>query len=391
VVAQGVLATNRNGIGERPEAGKNNLYELHLSGANWTTTFIAQLSSEDSPEWEGNRVADSAFLTARASSSGRYLAFMSSASPTGYDNRDATSGRRDDEVYLYDSSQAKLTCVSCNTTGGRPHGVLDTVNAGEGLGLVVDRRKVWAESGHEHWLAGNIPGWTAQSLTSALFQSRYLSDEGRLYFNSPDHLVPQAKSGMEAVYEYEPSGVGSCESASGGCVSLISSGSSRRESAFLEATPNGSDVFFLTAAQLLPQDTDTAFDIYDAKVCTQASPCLTPPAPAPLGCGEANACRPSEPGRQAPLGPSGSATTTGQGNLSPQPQPKVVPLGTKTAHPKPLTRPQQLAKALKACRKIKNKHNRAKCETQAQKKWGAKRKPKGKPSGSSRRSTKGGR
>jgi hypothetical protein len=377
LVAQGVLAGNESGIGEKAEAGKDNLYQLHLAGASWSTTFIAQLAGEDSPEWEGNRLADSAFLTARVSPNGRYLAFMSAASPTGYDNRDQASGKRDEEVYLYDSQEARLTCVSCNPTGARPHGVFDTVEAGEGLGLVVDRRKVWAEQGHEHWLAGNIPGWTAQSLTSAVFQSRYLTDEGRLFFNSPDHLVPQAKSGKESVFEYEPSGFGSCESSSGGCVSLISSGSSGRESAFLEAAPSGNDVFFLTAAQLLPQDTDTAFDIYDARVCTQASPCLTAPIPAPPGCSTANACHPSEPGQQAPLGPAGSATVTGQGSLPPQ-QPKGAPLGSKTVHPKPLTRAQQLARALKECKKVKNKKKRAKCDAQARKKWGGKAKAKAK-------------
>jgi hypothetical protein len=368
IVAQGALAGNENGNGERAEVGKDNLYELHYDGANWTTTFIAQLTSEDSPEWEGNRVADTAFLTARVSPNGRYLAFMSAASPTGYDNRDQASGKRDEEVYLYDAREARLTCVSCNATGARPHGVFDTVQAGEGLGLLVDRRKVWAESGHEHWLAGNIPGWTAQSLVSALFQSRYLSDEGRLFFNSPDHLVPQATSANESVYEYEPSGVGSCESPSGGCVSLISSGSSDRESAFLEATPSGNDVFFLTSAQLLPQDTDTAADLYDARVCTPASPCLTAPTPAPPGCSTVNACRPSEPGQQAPLVPSGSA---GQGNLV-QPQPNQERLGMKTVHPKPLTRTQQLAKAVNACKQLKNKKKRAKCEAQARKKYGEK-------------------
>ena len=372
LLAQGALAGNENGNGERAEAGKDNLYELHYDGANWTSTFIAQLASQDSPEWEGNRVADTAFLTARVSANGRYLAFMSQAPITGYDNVDAdpeAKGKRDEEVYLYDAREARLTCVSCNATGARPHGVFDTVQAGEGLGLVVDRRKVWAESGHEHWLAGNIPGWTAQSLVSALFQSRYLSDEGQLFFNSPDHLVPQATSGKESVYEYEPSGVGSCESPSGGCVSLISAGSSDRESAFLEATPSGNDVFFLTSAQLLPQDTDTAADIYDARVCTPASPCLTAPTPVPPGCSTANACRASEPGQQDSLGRSGSATAAGPGNLA-QPQPKQEQLATKTVHPKPLTRAQQLAKALKACKQLKNKKKRAKCEAQARKKYG---------------------
>ena len=158
--------------------------------------------------------------------------------------------------------------MSCNPTGARPNGVLDTVEAGEGLGLVVDRRKVWV-SGHEHWLAGNIPGWTAQSLVSALFQSRYLSDKGRLFFNSPDDLVPQATNDKEDVYEYEPAGVGQLRKRHRRLRRADLRGQLDEESAFLEATPSGNDVFFLTAAQLLPQDTDTAFDIYDARVCTQ--------------------------------------------------------------------------------------------------------------------------
>src|SRR5262249_9169508 len=150
--------------------------------------------------------------------------------------------------------------------------------AGEGLGLVVDRRKVWAELGHEHWLAGNIPGWTAENLTGALIQSRYLSNDGRLYFNSPDTLVAQATNHKENVYQYEPNGLGNCQSSTGGCIALLSSGTSVNESAFLEATSDGSNVFFVTAAQLLPQDTDTAFDIYDARECTPESPCLAPPS-----------------------------------------------------------------------------------------------------------------
>jgi hypothetical protein len=365
LVAQGVLAGNENGNGEVAEAGKDNLYALHESGGEWTRTFIAVLSAEDSPEWQGNGQADTAFLTARVSPSGHYLAFMSAASPTGYDNVDQNSGKHDEEVYLYDVGTASLTCVSCNPSGARPVGVFDTVESGEGLGLLVDRRKIWVG----HWLAGNIPGWTAQSLVSAIFQSRYLSDSGRLFFNSPDHLVPAATSGKESVYEYEPNAVGSCVSATGGCVSLISSGSSSNESAFLEATPDGSSVFFLTAAQLLPQDTDTAFDIYDARVCTEAEPCLTPPPPAPGGCTSAGACRPAEPQQQAPLGSTGSATATG-GTASPG-QPKVVPLDSRVSKPKRPTRAQLLARALRVCRKQHRKVRRVRCERHARRSYGA--------------------
>ncbi len=235
LVAQGVLADNGNNSGESAESGKNNLYQLHFDGARWDTTFIAALSNEDRPEWEGSKLANTAYLTARVSPNGRYLAFMSAAALTEYDNTDQSSGQPDQEVFLYDSATRSLRCISCNPSGARPKGVLDQVESGEGLGLLVDRRKVWSGQ----WLAGNIPGWTTQNLISAIFQSRYLSDDGRLYFNSPDELVPAALNHKENVYQYEPSGVGSCESPTGGCISLLTPGTSNKESAFIEATPSG--------------------------------------------------------------------------------------------------------------------------------------------------------
>ncbi len=373
-VAQGVLAINESGDGETALAGKDNLYEAHYDAGKWATVFVAVLSSEDSPEWEGNGVSDTAFVTARVSPSGQYLAFMSAAPITGYDNTDQSSGKPDEELYLYDSASASLRCVSCNPTGARPSGVLDT-QVGEGLGLLVDRRKVW----FGHWLAGSVPGWTAENIVSALLQSRYLSDEGRLFFNSPDDLVAAATNHKEDVYEYEPSGVGSCQSPSGGCVSLISSGSSAKESAFLEATPDASNVFFLTAAQLLRQDTDTAFDIYDARVCTQASPCLSPPVPAPAGCEGIPTCRAASPAQEAPLAPDGSATASASGTIIKPPLAKQEIKGLKTASKRP-TRAQMLAKAVRICHKLHAKHRRQACEKHARKLYGPDTAPKGRRS-----------
>ncbi len=404
LVAHGVLASNEDAGGERAVAGADNLYELHEDGGKWTTTLIAVLSGEDSPDWDQPELrsgetstvipGDPAFLTARVSANGEYVAFMSQRSLTGYDNEDVSSEsegeRLDEEVYLYDARTASVTCVSCDPTGARPVGVLDEQNAGEGLGLLVDRRDVWADFKHPsegHWLAGSIPGWTAQSLNSAIYQSRYLSNEGRLLFDGADALVPgiaeadrtreeevagrTQRVGVENVYEYEPAGVGSCQSATGGCVALISSGTSDRESAFLEATPSGNDAFFLTDAQLSSQDTDQSFDIYDARVCTPESPCVTPPAPSPAGCDEADLCRPASQSVQAPIGASGSATFSGAGNLalpssSPKQEVKSVKAGAK---PKPLTRAQKLADALKACKKRypHSERKRQTCEAKARK------------------------
>ena len=404
LVAHGVLAVNENGAGERARAGADNLYELRYDGTQWTRTFVARLSEADSRDWEegkpGEEVipANTALQTARVSPDGEYLAFMSERSLTGYDNEDVSSEqagekRLDEEVYLYDAGTASLRCVSCDPTGARPVGVFDEEGSGEGLGLVADRREIW----RGRWLAGSIPGWTARSGLSALFQSRYLSNEGRLFFNSADALVPQVakptreeevevevagkkqkqrqKVGVENVYEYEPAGVGSCESASGGCVALISSGTSEKESAFLEATPSGEDVFFLTAAQLLPQDTDTAFDIYDARACTADSPCLTPPAAEARGCSSADACRPAPPAQQAPGGPLGSATFSGPGNLTPTAKQGVK---GEQQHKKPPTRAEKLAKALASCR-AQHPHSKKKrlaCEAHAKKLYGPQKKAK---------------
>jgi DNA-binding beta-propeller fold protein YncE len=390
VVAKGVLAENENSNGEIAALGQDNLYELHYDGTQWTRTFIAVLSGEDAADWDaGADVSDenTAFQTARVSPNGEYLAFMSQRSLTGYDNEDVSSEhpgeRLDQEVYLYDARTGGLTCVSCDPTGARPVGVLDQERSAEGIGLVVDRRESW----RGHWLAGSIPGWTSESLTNALYQSRYLSNEGRLFFDGADPLVPgiaaptreeqvnghTQRVGVENVYEYEPAGLGSCTGGSaGGCVALISSGTSARESAFMEATPSGNDVFFLTAAQLSPQDTDDAFDIYDARVCTSESPCLTPPPGSPPSCASVEECHPASSSGQVVIGASGSATFSGPASIV-QPPARQETKALR-ASSKPLTRAQKLTKALRACRKQHPhaKRKRQACEAHARKLYGPK-------------------
>ena len=287
---------------------------------------------------QGKNVSDenTAFQTARVSPNGRLPRVHVQAQPHRLRQRrrlQRTPRRtaRRGGVPVSTRRRGALTCASCNPTGARPAGVLDQEHSGEGIGLLVDRRESW----RGQWLAGSIPGWTSESLVNALIQSRYLSNEGRLFFDSADPLVAGVAAptreeqvngtaeqvGVENVYEYEPAGVGGCASAAGGCVALLSSGSSNRESAFLEATPTGNEVFLLTAARLSPQDTDGAFDIYDAHECTTASPCLPPPQPAPPQCNSPAECHPATAtGQLAPQSP-GSASFSGSGNLKTQPKP----------------------------------------------------------------------
>ena len=376
-----------------------NLYVVHNNGTKWEQArLVARVSNEDGPDWAPSlerieyRLTE---MTARVSPSGQYLAFMSSQRLTPYNNTDANSGAADEEVYLYDAAgEGHVSCASCNPSGAQPVGIHDVQESGEGRGLLVDRLGIWStesEDSFSHWLAGSVPGWTNLDDRETLYQSRYLSDNGRLFFNSPDALSSQDSNGKEDVYEYEPVGTGSCASeiANGGCVSLISSGKSEQESAFLDASEAGQDVFFLTSAPLTAQDPDKAFDIYDARICAGAEEGCPVPPPAPVKPCEEEGCR-GGAGQHSGFGAPASTSASGSGNVPPQ----GAVLGTKQTvkAAKPLTRAQKLAAALKSCKKKykKQKHKRAACEKQAHKKYAAKKstakhKPATKSSSTARR------
>ena len=411
-IANGVLAPGaepghcvRVNIEQPPPGATCNLYMWHQG----TIGLVATLSDEDAPDWGRSEaiikggessiepLQDLSDVTARVSPDGRYLAFMSNRSLTGYDNVDsnpAAKGARDEEVYLYDAAAKLLLCASCNPNGRPPQGVFDTEKAGEGLGLLVDRRADWAykpktPAPTAHWLAASIPGWTPLSISSAaqaLRQPRYLTDTGRLFFDSADPLVPvqgaqtrtevvngeATQVGIENVYEHEPAGNGSC-AAQEGCTGLISSGTSPQESAFLDASENGNDAFFLTAQPLVAADRDTNFDLYDARVCTVESPCLTSESASPRPCETTDSCRSVTPGGEAPLAPAGTATASAQPPASsPTPTPQH-PVAKPPA--KPATRAEKLAKALRRCRaRYQHSHmRRVRCERQARRTYAAKK------------------
>ncbi len=393
-VASGVLAEGaQRGSCESGGPAGCNLYVVHYDGDRWERPrFVARLTSEDRPDWRRGAGGG----TAEASPNGEYLAFMSDASLTGYDNTDANSGHPDEEVYLYDYSSGQVACASCDPSGGRPVGVHDTAEAGEGQGLLVDRPEVWnVTSGADAWLAGSVPGWEriSSAQTSSHYKPRYLSNGGRLFLDSADALVPLSKPtreeaidgkaeqvGVENVYEYEPNGTGSCqaENTEGGCVALISSGESEQESAFMDASENGDDAFFLTSAKLSPLDTDAAFDLYDARACTQApGPEQCPSAPvSQTPCDEESSCK-GGPSPYPTYAPPLSSTVAGSGNIVSKAE--TLAAKSKQQATKTPTRAERLAAALKACRKDAKKHRRLACERQARKRYAAKSSKKPSP------------
>jgi hypothetical protein len=370
-VAKGELAANSNGQAApfaTAHDGAENLYVYEpdpASPGHYRTVFIAMLCSEegmsgsvsdsechssDEQMWnvEGN-------APAQATPDGRFLVFSTATDLTAPEDT-STVG----QVFRYDAETGELVRVS--------------------IGQRVAGECVATKRVEERF---NCNGNTS---TFAVFigsptpgRPVAISDDGSyVAFQSADGLTPRALNGQEEsiqvpgeqrayfannVYEYHD-----------GEVSLISDG--RDTSATLAGsglssvrvegmTPSGADVFFTTADQLVPQDTDTQQDIYDARIDGGF-----PPPPVPTPCQE-EACQ-GPPGAAPLFGAPASSTFSGAGNLAPPaPTPVVKPKPTA----KPLTRAQQLAKALRAC-KSKPRKKRAACVRQARKRYGSSAKAK---------------
>lgn len=269
-VARGVLDETPNAEGGVAESGLPNLY-LWEEGEG--TRFIASLSEEDFAVWGSSattvgRLGSAVGISAAVSPNGRYLAFTSEQSLTGYENRNS-NGAVNTEVFLYDAeaTENQLTCLSCNPSGGSAIGELVPSDA---TFLPYDSAGLW----ENRWAAGTIPD-ASQNEGRSLYRPRAVLDNGRAFFNSVDPLVPADSNGEWDVYQYEPVGLGSCAASTdtaavsqvgNGCIGLLSSGTSEGDAGFLDASPTGGDAFFLTRGRLSVLDHDNELDAYDVRV-----------------------------------------------------------------------------------------------------------------------------
>ncbi|HEY7831713.1 MAG TPA: hypothetical protein VIC06_14215 [Solirubrobacteraceae bacterium] len=353
-VANGVLSSDP-GIsrgnctpGSSPAGATCNLYLWHEGWA--TPRFIAKLSGGDEFEEAGFAALGAAFdwapsidvRTTRVSHDGNRVVFMSEASLTGYDNtvRAGNSCRKNfaggpalpaqcEEVFVYEASTNHLNCVSCNPSGARPIG------------------------------PSGIPGGTQISTNFALYQSRVLSEEDvgnagggaseegggageagpgdvgtRVFFDSADDLGAGDTNGVEDVYEYE-----------NGHVYLISDGSSAGGSSFVDAGGNGNDVFFITRAQLVAQDTDQLVDLYDARAPHVPGEMVGASVTSSSACAGED-CRMPSPVAPA-LGTPASALFVGSGN--------AVALPAPATHPKPKAKKKKSKRSRKKGKSRKGK------------------------------------
>jgi hypothetical protein len=345
--AKGVLDEAPNQYGDVAAAGEPNLYSWE---EGMGVRFIAGLDEEDRRAWgiSGGSAASGA-RSATVSPSGRHLVFMSQRSLTGRDNLEATSGEPVQQVFRYDAVTEALDCLSCDPFGAAPEGD-EPVEVSRPLispgGLYSGLQIAAALPAASEIISGK---------SNSLYHARTALDNGRVFFNAFDSLVPADSNGEWDVYQWEPTGVGGCSASSGdaatarsagGCVSLLSSGTAEAEAGFFDASASGDDVFFLTPARLSVTDVDNEYDVYDARVNGVAA--TLPPNNECLG----ETCQPAVIAPEDPT-PS-SAGFRGQGD--PQPQSRK----RRCAKGKRLVRRKGKARCLtgKQARKGKARHSK---------------------------------
>ena len=139
---------------------------------------------------------------------GRYAVFSSVLPLTGYG-----SGNHQ-QIFRYDAGSGDVACPSCILTNARATG--DATLAKRGLSVTED---------------------------------------GRVFFNSPDPLVLGDANGLQDAYEW-----------SAGIPQLISTGTSPFDSELLSVSASGGDAYFFTRDVLSPQDNNgTLMKVYDAR------------------------------------------------------------------------------------------------------------------------------
>jgi hypothetical protein len=339
-VARGVLTgTEENGNGEKAEEEAENLYVYAAGHA----TFVARLSPADEAEWHGGN------LIANVSPSGGLLVFTSHRALTAGDTREESEEAA--QVFEYDAATKAMRRLSVGEEGLDENG-----NGGTGNASIVGPERA------------GIPGESVPMRSDPS-----MSDDGEyVFFESPIALTAGAVNDVrdgsaghspghglvQNVYEYHA-----------GHVYLISDGKDVSAQGRLGISPvellgsdvSGANVFFATYDPLVPEDTDTLRDYYDAHVCSEKEPCAAPVA-VPEACGEGS-CQ-GAPAPAVPPAAPVSSVFSGAGNVAPAPAAPVV------VKPKPLTRAQKLAAALKTCRRDRGKAKRVSCEKQARQKYG---------------------
>jgi hypothetical protein len=260
--------------------GGAGIYRWRFNDGSPIVNYLGSVESGDSQDWneESNR---------RVTPDGKYVMVSTAARLDPVADSDSSI-----DVYRWDEENGWI-CISCQ----RP-GVPSVGPASENTGAFTTTHLINPFGG----ISTPNPVIT-------------MSNDGRVFFQTPDALVPADVNGEAGCPVVEFSGkerpVQSCDDVyewHDGTVSLISGGAGSEPSILVASSASGNDVFFLTRNRLVGWDVDDGVDLYDARV---GGGFPEPPAE-PAEC-EGEACR-GEGSSGGSIPGAGSAVFEGPGN-----------------------------------------------------------------------------
>jgi len=278
---------------------QHSIYLWHDDGGAPRLEFVGYFGTPLNADNNLNPHATSRPKVARVTPDGRHLLFeatdgtgftgegpvpcVTGVDVPGVTNSNGGSGGACSQVFVYSADSRQLVCVSC--VGGVP----------------ASRNVFVTNSGGFHTGAGNA--------FSTTHLDRAISDDGgRVFFSTSAGLVSQDVNGKVDVYEYD---------VASGLLRLLSSGSDEASSWFMEASPSGGDVFFITRERLSGWDVDNNYDLYDARVGGG----VADPAPSPVPC-SGEGCQGQAVAPPSGLAP-GSQSLLSAGNVRSAPKRKA--------------------------------------------------------------------
>jgi NHL repeat len=287
-VAKGVLTAAPNSEGQTASDGADNLYayERDASQPSGHTAFVGTLlpaddQAQSAQEWSAGPIF------ANVTPNGRFLAFTSAANLTP-----GIPANGAQQIFRYDSQTGDLVRISVGD-----HGFNDNGNAGVGDASIVAVRQFSVRAG---------PARPDPSMSH---------DGAYVFFQSPIALTPHALNDVQIGVDGRghPRYAENVYEDHNGDVSLISDGTDVGNLAgfsnvsLLGTDASGANVFFRTADPLVPQDTDTQIDFYDARI-GGGFPFTPPPEPC-----NGDSCKPP-PSSTPPDQTFGSSGLNGPGN-----------------------------------------------------------------------------
>jgi NHL repeat len=300
-VFAGLNAQNRG-----PEAGASNLYVYDTLTRE--TKFIAITEVEK----------DQGEYLAQTTPNGRVLAFTTH-SPLTSDDTDTAA-----DVYRYDAQTGALARVSIGEGGADDNG---------------------NNSQFDATIAAPLPLYDGNAIAQWRLGTRAISDDGStIVFSTSEPLSSGAiNQGRVDIYAWRE-----------GRVSMISTGHSQTSDRSPVVSASGRDIFFVTNQNVLQQDSDGVFDVYDARIGGGI------PAPlVPAGGCSGDSCQ-GPPSVPSLLGDPASATFSGLGNLVPpvaKPKPRCKPAYSRDKRGKCVKRKKKKAKLKKRAKRSGSKRS----------------------------------